>query len=159
MVDREPDVNVLSSLVSSLGRYRRAEAVDPLLRLLAREDPWLRYHVVEALGEIGEPEALPSIVALWGDPSLRKPILDAVGSIADVGTIGFLMSVSIEGNRPNLNALRALIRVYDADKPRLIRDREREVIRRKFAEEFPARSSRFSSNRAGRLRSATSGSS
>jgi len=137
MVDREADVNVLSSVVSSLGRYRRSEATDPLLRLLAREDPWLRYHVVEALGEIGEPEALPSIVGLWGDPSLRKPILDAVGSIADVGTIGFLMSVSIEGNRPNLNSLRALIRVYDADKPRLIRDRERAVIRRKFGEEFP----------------------
>lgn len=138
LVGREPDVNVLSSVVSSLGRYRRVEAVPALLALLAREDPWLRYHVVEALGEIGEPEALPSIVALWSEPSLRKPILDAVGSIADVGTIGFLMSVSLEGNRPNLNALRALIRIYDADKPRLIRDREREVIRRKFADEFPS---------------------
>jgi HEAT repeat protein len=138
LVSREGDTNVLSSVVSSLGRYRRAESVGPLLGLLAREDPWLRYHVVEALGEVGEPEALPAIVGLWGEESLRKPILDAVGSVADVGTIGFLLSVAVEGNRPNLNALRALVRVYDADKPRLIRERERQVIRRKFAEEFPS---------------------
>ena len=50
MLDREHDINLASSIVSSLGKYRDAAALPTLLRVLRREDLWLKFHAIEALG-------------------------------------------------------------------------------------------------------------
>jgi HEAT repeat protein len=137
LLEHESDINVASSIVSSLGKYRDAAALPALLRALQREDLWLKFHVVEALGEIGDRAALPAVLPLYSERSLRKPVLEAIGKIADVGTVSFLLRIIAEEEKLNLTALRALVRIAEADKPRVVEQAERHLIQRKFRESFP----------------------
>jgi HEAT repeat protein len=138
LLDNEPDINVASSMVSSLGKYRDASALPALMRVLrTREDLWLKFHVVEALGEIGDRAALPAILPLYSEKSLRKPVLESVGKIADVGTVNFLLRIIAEEDKLNLTALRALVRIAEASKPRIVEEAERHLIQTRFRESFP----------------------
>jgi HEAT repeat protein len=137
MLGHESDTNVASSIVSSIGKYRSAAALPHLLELLKRDDLWLKFHVVEALGEIGDRAALPAILPLYPEKSLHKPILEAVGKIADVGTLSFLLRIIAAEEKLNLTALRALVRIAEAPKPRVVEEMERSLIQRKFRESFP----------------------
>ncbi|HEX8153441.1 MAG TPA: HEAT repeat domain-containing protein, partial [Thermoanaerobaculia bacterium] len=138
LIDTEADINIASSIVSSLGKYRDASALPPMIRTLqTREDLWLKFHVIEALGEIGDRSALPAILPLYAEKSLRKPVLEAVGKIADVGTVNFLLRIITEEEKLNLTALRALVRIAESSKPRIVEKAERELIQRKFRESFP----------------------
>ncbi|MEO6260028.1 MAG: HEAT repeat domain-containing protein [Thermoanaerobaculia bacterium] len=133
----EQDVNIASSAVSSLGKYRDASSLAPLIALLERDDLWLKFHVVEALGEIGDRSALPSILPFYSEKSMRKPVLEAVGKIGDVGTVSFLLKVIAEEEKLNLTALRALVRIAEANKPKIVEQAERLLVQRKFRESFP----------------------
>jgi HEAT repeat protein len=138
LLEPEGDINVSSSIVSSLGKYRDASALPLLLRLLqTRDDLWLKFHIIEALGEIGDRAALPAVLPLYAEKSLRKPVLEAVGKIADVGTVSFLLRIITDEEKLNLTALRSLVRVAEASKPRIVEQAERTLIQRKFREAFP----------------------
>ena len=138
LLEREHDINVASSIVSSLGKYRDAAALPLLMRVLReREDLWLKFHVIEALGEIGDRTALPAILPLYAEKSLRKPVLEAVGKIADVGTVNFLLRIIADEEKLNLTALRALVRIAEASKPRIVEQSERQLIQNRFREAFP----------------------
>lgn len=138
LLETETDINLASSIVSSLGKYRDAAALPRLIRVLRqREDLWLKFHVVEALGEIGDRAALPSILPLYAEKSLRKPVLEAIGKIADVGTVNFLLRIIAEEEKLNLTALRALVRIAEASKPRIVEQAERNLIQNRFRESFP----------------------
>jgi HEAT repeat protein len=138
LLQTETDVNVASSIVSSLGKYRDASALPPLTHVLrTREDLWLKFHVIEALGEIGDRSALPAILPLYAEKSLRKPVLEAVGKIADVGTVNFLLRIISTDEKLNLTALRALVRIAEASKPRIVEEAERHLIQARFRESFP----------------------
>ncbi len=138
MLDLEQDINIASSVVSSLGKYRDATVLPLLMTTLqTREDLWLKFHVIEALGEIGDRAALPAILPLYAEKSLRKPVLEAVGKIADVGTVSFLLRIISDEEKLNLTALRALVRIAEASKPRIVEQTERTLIQRKFRESFP----------------------
>jgi HEAT repeat protein len=138
LLERESDINVASSIVSSLGKYRDAAALPHLMRALrTREDLWLKFHVVEALGEIGDRSALPAILPLYAEKSLRKPLLEAVGKIADIGTVNFLLRIIADEEKLNLTALRALVRIAEASKPRIVEEAERQLIQSRFRESFP----------------------
>ncbi|HEY0158898.1 MAG TPA: HEAT repeat domain-containing protein [Thermoanaerobaculia bacterium] len=138
LLDSESDINVASSIVSSLGKFRDATALPHLMRVLrTREDLWLKFHVVEALGEIGDRAALPAILPLYAEKSLRKPVLESVGKIADVGTVNFLLRIIADEEKLNLTALRALVRIAEASKPRIVEEAERQLIQARFRESFP----------------------
>jgi HEAT repeat protein len=138
LLEGETDINVASSTVSSLGKYRDASALPHLMRALrTRDDLWLKFHVVEALGEIGDRAALPAILPLYNEKSLRKPVLEAVGKIADVGTVNFLLRIISDEEKLNLTALRALVRIAEASKPRIVEEAERHLIQARFRESFP----------------------
>jgi HEAT repeat protein len=138
LLEGEHDINVASSIVSSLGKYRDASALPHLMRTLrTREDLWLKFHVVEALGEIGDRAALPAILPLYAEKSLRKPVLESVGKIADVGTVNFLLRIIADEEKLNLTALRALVRIAEASKPRIVEEAERQLIQARFKESFP----------------------
>ena len=136
-LENESDVNVASSIISSLGKFRDASAIPALLRVLERPDTWLKFHSVEALGEIGDRAALPAILPLYAEKSLRKPVLEAVGKIGDVGTVNFLLRIIAEEEKLNLTALRALVRIAEASRPRIVAQNERDTIRRNFRIAFP----------------------
>src|SRR5207253_1623429 len=133
----ESDINVASSVVSSIGKYRDAAALPHLVRVLKRDDLWLKFHAIEALGEIGDRAALPQVLPLYAEKSLRKPVLEAIGKIADVGTVSFLLRIIASEERLNLTALRALVRIAEASKPKIVEQAERTLIQRKFRESFP----------------------
>jgi HEAT repeat protein len=138
LLETEKDVNLASSVVSSLGKYRDAAALPHLIHMLqTRDDLWLKFHVIEALGEIGDRAALPAILPMYSEKSLHKPVLESIGKIADIGTVGFLLKIISEEEKLNLTALRALVRVAEASKPRVVELAERDLIRRKFRESFP----------------------
>jgi len=138
LLGREQDINLLSSIVSSIGKYRDSAAIDPLLKTLTTKDLWLKFHVVEALGEIGDRRALPAVLPLYSEKALRKPVLEAIGKIGDSGTVGFLTKVIAEEEKLNLVALRALALIADAERPRVVESGERLRIQRGFRESFPA---------------------
>ncbi len=133
----EQDVNLASAAATSLGRYRRSESVEPLMKALQRNEPWLRFHVIEALGEIGDRAALPAILPLYSESSLRKPIIEAIGRIGDVGTVNFLLKILAEEEKLNLMALKALVNIAEADKPRVMKIAERALIKKKVSSAFP----------------------
>ncbi len=138
IIDREDDINLASSAVSSVGKYRDAAALPRLIGALRRRDDlWLKFHIVESLGEIGDRAALPSILPLYAEKSLRKPVLESVGKIADVGTVSFLLRIIADEEKLNLTALRALVRIAETSKPRIVEQAERALIQRKFRESFP----------------------
>ncbi|HUP59799.1 MAG TPA: HEAT repeat domain-containing protein [Thermoanaerobaculia bacterium] len=138
LLAKDHDINVASSVVSSLGKYRDAAALPHLMRVLhEREDLWLKFHVIEAVGEIGDRAALPAILPLFAEKSLRKPVLEAIGKIADVGTVNFLLRVIADEEKLNLTALRALVRIAEASKPRIVEQAERQLIQNRFRESFP----------------------
>jgi len=136
-LENERDINVASSIISSLGKFRDAAAIPHLLRVLNRDDVWVKFHAIEALGEIGDRAALPSILPLYAEKSLRKPVLEAIGKIGDVGTVNFLLRVIAEEEKLNVTALRALVRIAEAPRPRIVEKNEREMIRRSFRASFP----------------------
>src|SRR6266550_2250911 len=133
----EDDVNVASSIISSLGKFRDATAIPALLRVLQRDDVWLKFHAIEALGEISDRTALPAILPLYAEKSLRKPVLEAIGKIGDVGTVNFLLRIIADEEKLNLTALRALVRIAEASRPRIVEKNERERIQRNFRAAFP----------------------
>jgi HEAT repeat protein len=138
LLETESDINLASSVVSSLGKYRDATALPHLMRVLqSREDLWLKFHVIEALGEIGDRAALPAILPLYAEKSLRKPVLEAIGKIADVGTVNFLLRIIAEEEKLNLTALRALVRIAETSKPRVVEQAERHLIQTRFRQSFP----------------------
>lgn len=138
LLEGEQDINVASSIVSSLGKFRDATALPYLVRALrTREDLWLKFHVIEALGDIGDRSALPTILPMYAEKSLRKPVLEAVGKIADVGTVSFLLKTIADEEKLNLTALRSLVRIAEANKPRIVEQAERALIQKKFKESFP----------------------
>jgi len=137
LLKKEDDVNVASSIVSSIGRYRRAASIPVLLGVLQSEDLWVKFHVIEALGEIGDRSALPAVLPLYSEKSLRKPVLEAIGKIADIGTVNFLVRIISEEEKLNLTALRALVRIAESEKPRVVEQAERSLIQRKVRAGFP----------------------
>jgi len=138
LIHGETDMNVASSIVSSIGKYHEPAAVPPLIELLrSNTDLWLKFHIIEALGEIGDRAALPAILPTYSEKSLRKPVLEAVGKIADVGTVSFLLRTIAEEDKLNLTALRALVRIAEAEKPRVVKEAERNLIQRNFRDAFP----------------------
>ncbi|HEY3054850.1 MAG TPA: HEAT repeat domain-containing protein [Thermoanaerobaculia bacterium] len=138
LLQLEQDLNVASSIVSSLGKYHDAAALAPLMAILQqRDDLWLKFHIVEALGEIGDRSALPAILPFYSEKSLRKPVLEAIGKIADVGTVAFLLKIIADEEKLSLSALRALVQIAEASKPRVVEQVERPFIQRKFRESFP----------------------
>ena len=80
--DREP--NVRSSAAEALGRLRAREAVPQLLGLL-NDDEWVVFSVIEALGQIADPAALPALMAVLKDGSepVRHAVIEAFGNFPD----------------------------------------------------------------------------
>ena len=76
----DADVNVRHAAATSLGQIGSKDAVPRLVEAL-REEPWLQYPALHALGEIGDPRAAPALVPLLEQELLRAPALEALGRV------------------------------------------------------------------------------
>jgi HEAT repeat protein len=80
--DREP--NVRGAAAEGLGYLRAREAVPQLLGLLD-DNEWVVFTVIEALGYIADPAALPALMVLLKDGSetVRYVVIEALGKFSD----------------------------------------------------------------------------
>ncbi|WFN35077.1 HEAT repeat domain-containing protein [Methanogenium sp. S4BF] len=79
--DPEPDVRFMA--IRSLGKRRDPLAAEPLIRMLAIGDKWIRMEAVKALGDIGHPSAALSLMNLCDDTAVpvRRAVAEALGKI------------------------------------------------------------------------------
>jgi HEAT repeat protein len=131
------DVNVASAAIVALGKLNRREAIPSLIAVLSGSNPWLHYHAIETLGRLKAIEALPAIVACDQNAALKKAILEAAGSIGGFGSIDLLASRLPTSPTPDFPLLQAFVSIDDAPRPRLVAERERVYLRRKFRENSP----------------------
>src|SRR6185436_6920292 len=86
------DTNVVQQVIDGLSQIRSTLAVDALVGVLDR-DPWLRFAAVHALGEIGDPRAIRSLVPLLEDETVRDAVIEALGKIGSVDSLATLSTL------------------------------------------------------------------
>src|SRR5436190_791740 len=157
----DKDWRVRKTIVDGLVRDARPIIVDGLLNALTdAENAGKRNSSTEALMRIGEPAIAPivdrlrdeadvdvrlSLVNLLGD--LRSPegftmLLDLLQRDRDINVASSVVS-SLGKYRdasalpPLMRVLRALVRIAEASKPRIVEQTERHLIQHRFRESFP----------------------
>ena len=83
------DPNVAQAAIDSLAQLRATVAIDSLVKILDR-DPWLRFAVVNALGEIGDTKAVEPLASLLSDETIRLGVIEALGKIGSAAALGHL---------------------------------------------------------------------
>ena len=79
----DPDANVRFHAIESLGRLRSTAAVQPLLDIVESRDFFLAFAAIDALARIDDRSIAPRLVSLLADPTLRAPVIDALGELGE----------------------------------------------------------------------------
>ncbi|MBI5195579.1 MAG: HEAT repeat domain-containing protein [Nitrospirae bacterium] len=79
----DKDDNVRSSAIEYLCDFRDKSAVTSLIPIMKGVNTWLAYHAVDGLGKIGDARAVDALVSALHRKDLRKPVIKALGQIAD----------------------------------------------------------------------------
>jgi HEAT repeat protein len=95
----DPEENVSAAAAEYLGRRRDRAAVPVLLRRLGESGSWLTFGCLRALGEIGDAAAAPAVTALLGEPGLRKTALEALGRVGDDQAVPHLLDALFSRDR------------------------------------------------------------
>jgi len=120
---KEDDPRVRRYLAVALGRLRDKRAVPALLEAAlgqgqgAAEDEDTQFYAVVSLGTIGDPSALPDLIALGrsSDPGLRKAVAHALGALpSDESRAALLTLAQDQVEDVRWNAALALARRGDA---------------------------------------------
>jgi HEAT repeat protein len=118
----QDDVNVAQAALDSLSLLRASAAVDTIIEILDR-DPWVRLAAVHALGDIGDPRAVPALIPLLGDEEIRDLAVAALGKIRSPEALPHLAEVLCDAEEMDtfLTCLRAVGAVLErcADSSRL----------------------------------------
>jgi HEAT repeat protein len=109
------DANVAQAAIDALAQLRATVAVQSLVKALDR-DPWLRFAAVDALGEIGDAQAVGPLVPLLEDNTLRLGVVEALGKIGSPEALGALARLLREDQSSEVFAacLRAIGRALEA---------------------------------------------
>jgi HEAT repeat protein len=110
-----PDPNVAQAAIDALAQLRATVAVTSLVKALDR-DPWLRFSAVEALGEIGDVQAVGPLIGLLADDSIRLSAIEALGKIGSGEALGALARLLREeqDSRTFAACLRAIARALES---------------------------------------------
>jgi HEAT repeat protein len=116
------DVNVAQAALDSLSLLRASAAVDMIIDILDR-DPWVRLAAVHALGDIGDPRAVPALIPLLDDDEIRDLAVAALGKIRSPEALPHLAELLCDAEEMDtfLTCLRAVGAVLErcADSSRL----------------------------------------
>jgi chemotaxis protein methyltransferase CheR len=96
----DPDLNVKHAATEALGKIRDLRAVGPLIEALGK-DMWLQFPAAVALGDLGDPRAVPALVGLLSIPGANVPAIQALGKIGDPSALGPL-GPFLEDEEPSL---------------------------------------------------------
>ena len=81
---RDEHQHVRETVILALGHARDPAAVEPLIQMLrTTQDPWEPTHIARALGEIGDPRAIPALQGCLNhkDSAIRREAGEAIRSI------------------------------------------------------------------------------
>jgi HEAT repeat protein len=106
----DQDENVAAAAAEFLGRRRVAAAVPQLLERLRGGGPWLVFGCLRALGEIGDPAAVPAVTRLLAAPGLRKAALEALGRIGGEESVPHLLDALFSRDRALRRAAAVAVR-------------------------------------------------
>lgn len=93
----DKDMRILSA--NTLGRIRAREVVPMLLEALNDANTNVVYNVVECIGDIGDPRAVPALMRLLTDHTdewVHVATLEALGKIGDQRVVNLLLSLVSE---------------------------------------------------------------
>ncbi|MCM0081102.1 HEAT repeat domain-containing protein [Geomonas sp. Red32] len=90
----DPDLNVRHGAAESLGRIGDRRACRPLLDLLD-QGFWLQFPAIAALGELGCLEAVPRLIGLLEEELLFLPVMQALGKIGDPAALPALREAAL----------------------------------------------------------------
>lgn len=90
--------------VESLGRMKAPEAVEPLLYVLFNDtDSAVREDTVRALGEIADARATGFLIKVLDEPGIRTLAIEALGLIGDRQAVPVLLSIVAGTSRPEMS--------------------------------------------------------
>jgi HEAT repeat protein len=94
----DPDPEVRLAVGQALASVKDAQALELLLPAAGRGVPWMRYGALHALGELGDPRAIPGLVRAFQDPDVNVRMRaasalqalgePAVGALIELGQSG-----------------------------------------------------------------------
>ena len=92
------DFNVVSSALQVLAANR--DVTSPLIELLSAAQPDLRMHAALALGNVGDPAAVPALIAALDDedPNVRFHVIEALGAIGAGDAVEHLAEIAASGD-------------------------------------------------------------
>jgi len=100
-----------------LGRRREESAVEPLIRVLeTRDEPGVMASAAEALGEIGDPRAVPVLAGLL-EGSYLEVRVKAVEALGKIGSAEALGCVEVALSDPNAVVRKAAQEALKARSP------------------------------------------
>lgn len=83
----DQDLNVKHAAIEALGQIKDKKAVGPLIEAL-QSDMWIQFPAAVALGELGDPAAVASLISLLDMPGANVPAIQALGKIGDPVALG-----------------------------------------------------------------------
>lgn len=114
---RDNDDNVRSSAAEALGKIGGDEVVNALVYVLTntKDDVWLRYSALEALGKTGSRIPIGPVIRLLDEKLLRKAAMDALAKSYDPGVVPYLVAGLHDKSRGSREAaVTGLSRIYQS---------------------------------------------
>lgn len=87
---------IVSNIMRALGAIRSNQALPTLLEALRSDDPFTRYDAAFALGEIGDPSAIPALEKLSTDTTMPERAAGQGGAQSTVYSVGEQAQRAIE---------------------------------------------------------------
>ena len=109
----DPHPNVRYHAIEALGKIRAAEAVEDLCAIAAGGDFSLAFPALDALRRIGHPRAAAAVLPLLQDEMLREPAAEALGELGDQEAVIPLAQLLNQPQPPALAVALALVGLYD----------------------------------------------
>ncbi len=131
------DKNICSAAITSLGRLRDTGSLPVLLDIFRRQDDWIWFHLIDALSNIGGPVATAKLLELYENHKFRKAVLKALGHMADLQVIPFLMEKASDPDSPLMDLMEALGRIYHASIPAALLTRHQSEMVQLVRKHFP----------------------
>lgn len=108
----DPDVNVRFHAIEALGKIGAPVAVEPLAATLAARDFFLSFAAIDALVRIGDPAAAAHVRPLLDDPVLAAAAAEALGQLGDEDAVPALAGALDRADAPVGALVDALVAIH-----------------------------------------------
>ena len=93
----DPDMNVRFHAIEALGNLAAADAVEPLAAIAGSGDFFLAFAAIDALGKTDDARVAPRLCGMLDDQSLRRAVIDTLGSLGDEDCVAPLVALLDDG--------------------------------------------------------------